>query len=80
MSRSYKKPFVIQDRAERYKKLLKTLFNRRVRYLNRVDLNRLYLIEEKPIPSGKAFRKVSDTWDIKEYSWYVPNDPTVCRK
>lgn len=53
MSRSYKKHSIVKDPARKY---MKRFANKKVR-------------RTKDIPSGKAYRKVFETWNISDFRW-----------
>lgn len=58
MSRSFRKPWV----TDGYKGSKRRQFFKR--YSNKV------IRKTKDISDGKAFRKVTDSWDISDYRWY----------
>lgn len=62
MSRSYKKTPIYQDQP--FKKFGKKYANKAVR---------LYL-KDNELASGKSYRKVYETWEIRDYKSYCPFD------
>ena len=57
MSRSYKKYPIVNDSKPKSTKAKKKIANRKVR--NTDD-----------VPNGKAYKKVSESWDIRDFSWF----------
>ena len=55
MSRSYKKNPITKTAGD---KSFKTIFNRRFRRTNDLDF-----------PSGNAYRKTNETWEISDFSY-----------
>ncbi len=53
MSRSFRKYFCVKDPAGKY---MKRYANKKVRHT-------------KDIPSGGAYKKVFESWDISDYCW-----------
>lgn len=64
MSRSYKAPYVGQKQDKKDKRLAA----RRVRYKAKSP--------EEAIADGKSFRKESNPWDIKDWSFYSDDAKT----
>ena len=67
MSRSYKKHPFCKDWNSR-KRVGKQLANQKVRAQLKRGIE---------IPSGKAYRKVFETWDIYDYHWYKPKSEVI---
>lgn len=59
MSRSYRVPYVVDSYGSPRKRKAKNYANRVVRH-------------KKDVPSGKAYRKFSCSYDICDYKWYEP--------
>lgn len=57
MSRSYKKYPVVNDSQPKSTKARKKIANRKVR--NTDD-----------VPNGKAYKKVSESWNIRDFAWF----------
>jgi hypothetical protein len=67
MSRSYKKPVITdQQRNNKSSKWAKRQANKAVR-------------KESQVADGKSYRKVSDSWKIRDWSFYS-TDPKAKRK
>ena len=67
MSRSYRKPIITDGYGTKRRREAKTKANRRVR--NKSD-----------IPSGNAYRKFTDPWNICDYkmpAWATPREGEV---
>lgn len=69
MSRSRRKPYIIIPKRSKYKGFLKRLYNKRLRRLQ-IDSNFSY----------KTYRKYNNSWDIKDYIFYSPDNPEAYRK
>lgn len=68
MSRSKRKPFYTdQNRGKPKYGEDKRIANKAVR-------------NEDEVVNGKAYRKVSNSWDIRDWSFYEPKDPKARRK
>lgn len=68
MSRSYRKPWVVDGyKTSSHRQVAKRTANHKVRHT-------------KNIASGKAYKKVFDSWNIVDYRWYEPNNPKIGRK
>ncbi len=67
MSRSRRKPYQTDQQRNSGSVESKRLANRRVRVA-------------KDIESGKAYRKVSNSWDIRDFSFHAPDDKKAYRK
>lgn len=68
MSRSTKKPIFTDQQKSRAGKLAKRQANRSVR-------------DSKETPAnGKAYRKESCSWNIRDWSFYDPKNPKAYRK
>lgn len=61
MSRSYRKTPIVKD----YNKGTKAIANRRLRRS---------LIDNELLPQNGNYRKMTETWDICDYSFYVGKD------
>lgn len=59
MSRSYREPWIVDGYGTRHKKFAKNLANRTVRRKG-IDYD---------IANGKAYRKITNPWDICDYKW-----------
>lgn len=59
MARSYRKPFVTQGYGSQGRKWSKNQANRRVR-------------RSQDVPSGKAYRKFYDSWNIVDWIFEIP--------
>lgn len=59
MSRSYRKPWIVDGYGTRHKRYAKNLANRTIRRKG-IDFE---------IASGKAYRKITNPWDICDYKW-----------
>lgn len=57
MSRSYKKYPIVNDSKPKSTKARKKIANRKVRTTD-------------DVPNGKAYKKVSESWDIRDFSWF----------
>lgn len=67
MSRSIKKhPYITENSRSSISKEKKRKANKRVR--------------KADIASGASFKKVSNSYDINDYSFYLPKDPKAKRK
>lgn len=69
MSRSYRKPYLTDQQTNRTGRvpLAKRKANRAVR-------------KAKDVADGKAYRKESNPWDIRDWSFYDPKNPKAHRK
>jgi hypothetical protein len=69
MSRSKKAPYYTdqQTSTSGRSKQAKREANRRVR-------------KTEEVADGKAYRKVSNPWDIRDWSFHCPDDPKAYRK
>lgn len=78
MSRSTKKPyFTDQNRGKPNRsRLAKSVANDKVK--SRVK--RAIDDESLDIADGKAYRKVGETWDIRDWSFHAPKDKKAYRK
>lgn len=65
MSRSYRKNPIIKDPDSRGSK---RIFNRRLRRSQ---------IENDLLPQNSNYRKMNESWDIHDFSFYVDKDSTV---
>lgn len=85
MSRSYKKPFITDQQASRKPDKsrasasvnAKRSANQAVRRANKKAC------KEDPkaeLADGKAYRKESCSWNIRDYSFHCPKDPKAKRK
>lgn len=79
MSRSTKKPYYTDQQKNRPPKGLtsKGRANRQVRAANKKAV--LGEIAEE-VRSGKAYRRISESWDIRDYSFHCPKDKKASRK
>lgn len=59
MSRSYRKPYVVDGYGTKRKQAAKRSANRTVRHEHAAD--------------GAMFKKLSDSWDICDYKFYIDN-------
>jgi len=59
MSRSYRKPWVIDGYGSKWKKFMKNYANRRIRK------------KDKVIQNGKAYKKITNSWEICDYKWRI---------
>jgi len=59
MSRSYKKPWVVDGNGSRYKKFMKNYANRKIRRKNNA------------VPDGKYYRKITNPWEICDYRYPI---------
>lgn len=60
MSRSYRKPYCKDGyKGSKRKQFEKRNANHKIRH-------------SEDVPNGKAYRKFSDTWNICDYTYYVP--------
>lgn len=66
MSRSYRKPYFTDQMNGRTKEV-KRRATRKVRKV-------------KDVSSGKAYTKYSESWEIRDYSFYSPDKPKARRK
>ena len=69
MSRSRRKPYIIIPKRSKYKAYNKRLFNKRLRRLS-IDISFSY----------SSFRKYNQSWDIKDYIIYSPEEHKAYRK
>jgi hypothetical protein len=77
VSRSKKKPvWTDQNRGKPGYGLAKRKANRKVRAKGKLALK----APSREIASGKAYRKVSESYDIRDWSFYSPTDRKVRRK
>ncbi len=67
MSRSKRKPYYTDQQRSSVTAQSKRQANRRVR-------------ASKEVASGKAYRKVSNSWGIRDYSFHCPEDKKAYRK
>lgn len=70
MSRSRRKPYFTDQQHSPYSKLNKRIASRVVRDLPQ---------DEAP-HSGKAYRKYSNSWDIRDWAFHAPKDKKAYRK
>lgn len=61
MSRSYKKHPRVKDSANKF---MKKYANKKVRHA-------------KDIPSGKAYKKVFESWDISDWNWIWTKEEAI---
>lgn len=66
MSRSRRKPYITDQQHSNGTSWKKRKANKAVR--------------KSEVSDGKNYRKVSDSWDIRDWSFYVPEDPKAKRK
>lgn len=71
MARSRKQPY-FTDRNPK----AKALANKRVRLANKKAVKK----PDDKIASGKAYKKESESWDIKDFSFRSPKDKKAYRK
>jgi hypothetical protein len=77
MSRSKKQPFITDQNAGKPQHgLSKRKANRKVRHKNKISA----ADESEQIHSGKEYRKVSETYDIRDWSSFNPKDKKAYRK
>jgi hypothetical protein len=69
MSRSRRKPY-LTDQQNTYTKPLKRGANKAIRLLN----------DDEAPANGKAYRKYSNSWDIRDWALYSPGDKKAHRK
>ena len=77
MSRSRRKPYITdQNRGKPQHGVAKRLANRAVRHANKRGIESP---EQAPV-SGKAYRKESNSWDIRDWAFHDPKNPKATRK
>jgi hypothetical protein len=67
MSRSYREPYVVDGYGTRRKRYAKNLANRTVRRKS-IDYE---------IASGKAYRKLTNPWDICDFKYRYRSEPRL---
>lgn len=70
MSRSIRKPYYTEQQRSSISKDKKRIANRVIRHLES---------DEAPA-NGKAYRKYSNSWDIRDWTARAPNDKKAYRK
>jgi len=66
MSRSYRKPYVVDGYGGKHKPYAKRQANKRIR-------------RSEGVPDGKQYRKFYETWNIRDYKSYYVQKPYVRR-
>ena len=78
MSRSRKKPYITdQNSGHPGHGGSKRKANRKVRHENKKATLEVGSAE---LSSGKQYRKVSESWDIRDWSFHLPKDKKAFRK
>jgi hypothetical protein len=67
MSRSTKKPYYTDQQRSKISKELKRKANKRVR-------------KEDNVPNVSGYKRLSESWDINDYSFHSPKDKKAYRK
>lgn len=70
MSRSTKKPYITDQQSSPYNKSSKRRANKAIRNKD---------VTEAPA-KGKQYRKESNSWDIRDFSFHSPKDKKAYRK
>jgi hypothetical protein len=78
MSRSRKKPYITdQNSGKPQYGLAKRFANRKVRRENKKAVEG---DEAAELHSGNEYKKVSESWDIRDWSFHLPKDKKAFRK
>lgn len=64
MSRSYRKPWIVDGYGTKRKKYYKKLANRRIR-------------RSKNVPDHNSYKKFTDQWDICDYKYCYDPHPSI---
>ena len=64
MSRSYRKPWVVDGYGSKWKRFAKNQANRRIRHT-------------KDVPDHKLYKKFYSQWDICDYKWMYDPYPSI---
>lgn len=62
MSRSYRKPIAVDGYKSKWKQTAKRIANKRVKL-------------KSDLSNGASYKKVSNSWDICDYKFDLPNTP-----
>jgi len=77
MSRSTKKPYITEQQSSKRASLSKRMANRVVRHKNKKACQEN---EKENLSNGKAYRKATNSWDIRDWSFHEPNNKKAYRK
>lgn len=77
MTRSKRKPYYTDQQSSKAgAKLAKRQANRKVRAATKAAIKD----ESTGVADGKQYRKVSESWNIRDWSFHAPKDKKASRK